>query len=34
MGIGDPQEEPEKGCAWMIFAFFLGIAIVILATKV
>jgi hypothetical protein len=28
------SDEPEKGCAWMIFAFFLGIALCILATKV
>jgi hypothetical protein len=30
-----PREEDElKGYAWIIFAFFLGIAICILATKV
>lgn len=31
--MGDKEDE-YKGCAWIIFAFFLGIAIVILATKV
>jgi len=28
------NNDEQKGCALMIFAFFLGIALVVLATKV